>query len=84
VLDLIRQLGARGISVLVVSHNLVDVFAVADRLAVLYLGQMVSTGPITEYDTQSAVELMTTGTLSNPDRAVTPTASADGATEPTG
>ena len=82
VLDLIRQLGARGISVLVVSHNLVDVFAVADRLAVLYLGQMVSTGPITEYDTQSAVELMTTGTLSNPDRAVTPT--ADGATEPTG
>ena len=65
VLELIRRLGARGISVLVVSHNLVDVFAVADRLAVLYLGQLVSSGPITEYDTQSAVELMTTGTLSH-------------------
>jgi D-xylose transport system ATP-binding protein len=39
VLDLIRRLGERGIAVLVVSHNLSDVFAVADRLAVLYLGR---------------------------------------------
>jgi len=61
VLDLIRRLGERGIAVLVVSHNLSDVFSVADRLAVLYLGSLVSSGPITEYDTQSAVELITTG-----------------------
>ena len=61
VLDLIRRLGARGIAVLVISHNLNDVFAVADRLAVLYLGQLVSSGPIADYDTQSAVELITTG-----------------------
>ena len=61
VLDLIRRLGERGISVLVVSHNLSDVFSVADRLAVLYLGSLVSSGPIAEYDTQSAVELITTG-----------------------
>ena len=61
VLDLIRRLGARGIAVLVISHNLNDVFAVADRLAVLYLGQLVSSGPIAEYDTQRAVELVTTG-----------------------
>jgi ABC-type sugar transport system ATPase subunit len=66
VLDLIRRLGSRGIAVLVVSHNLTDVFAVADRLAVLYLGELVSTGPITEYDTQSAVELVTTGALAHP------------------
>jgi ABC-type sugar transport system ATPase subunit len=68
VLELIRNLGARGISVLVISHNLVDVFAVADRLAVLYLGQLVSSGPIGDYDTQSAVELVTTGALDHPDR----------------
>ena len=63
VLDLIRRLGERGIAVLVVSHNLTDVFSVADRLAVLYLGSLVSSGPIAEYDTQSVVELITTGHL---------------------
>jgi ABC-type sugar transport system ATPase subunit len=61
VLDLIRRLGERGIAVLVISHNLSDVFSVADRLAVLYLGSLVSSGPIDDYDTQSAVELITTG-----------------------
>jgi ABC-type sugar transport system ATPase subunit len=61
VLDLIRRLGERGIAVLVVSHNLTDVFAVADRLAVLYLGTLVDSGPIADYDTQRAVELITTG-----------------------
>ena len=63
VLDLIKRLASRGIAVLVISHNLTDVFAVADRLAVLNLGHLVSTGPISDYDTQSAVELITTGRL---------------------
>jgi ABC-type sugar transport system ATPase subunit len=62
VLDLIRRLSERGIAVLVVSHNLADVFQVADRLAVLYLGRLVTAGPISEFDTASAVDLMTTGT----------------------
>ena len=62
VLDLIRQLASQGIAVLVISHNLTDVFRVADRLAVLYLGRLVSTGPIADYDTSSAVHWMTTGT----------------------
>jgi D-xylose transport system ATP-binding protein len=61
VLDLIKRLSERGIAVLVVSHNLTDVFQVADRLAVLYLGQLVSVGPISDYDTASAVDLMTSG-----------------------
>jgi ABC-type sugar transport system ATPase subunit len=61
VLELIASLARRGIAVLVVSHNLTDVFQVADRLAVLYLGRLVSTGPASEYDTPSAVDLMTTG-----------------------
>ena len=61
VLDLITRLAKRGIGVLVVSHNLPDVFQVADRLAVLYLGRLVSAGPISDYDTASTVDLMTTG-----------------------
>jgi ABC-type sugar transport system ATPase subunit len=61
VLDLIETLASRGIGVLVISHNLSDVFRVADRLAVLYLGKLAAEGPIAEFDTQSAVELMTTG-----------------------
>ena len=69
VLDLIRRLADRGIAVLVVSHNLTDVFQVADRMAVLYLGGLVSVGPASEYDTASVVELMTTGGLERNGRA---------------
>jgi len=61
VLDLITRLAGRGIGVIVVSHNLTDVFQVADRLAVLYLGRLVSTGPAADYDAASTVDLMTTG-----------------------
>jgi ABC-type sugar transport system ATPase subunit len=64
VLSLIRKLSSRGIAVLVISHNLNDVFAVADRIAVLHLGRMAEQGPVGEFDTQSAVELITTGTRS--------------------
>jgi ABC-type sugar transport system ATPase subunit len=75
VIELIRTLGARGIAVIVISHNLNEVFAIADRLAVLYLGRMVSSGPIAEYDLQRAVELITTGQL-----AGTQSRESDGAT----
>ena len=61
VLELIETLAGRGIGVLVISHNLTEIFRVADRLAVLYLGKLVAEGPIGDFDTQSAVELMTTG-----------------------
>jgi ABC-type sugar transport system ATPase subunit len=61
VLDLIKTLASRGIAVLVISHNLNDVFAVADRIAVLHLGTLISSGPASDYDTASAVELITTG-----------------------
>jgi ABC-type sugar transport system ATPase subunit len=61
VLELIKTLAGRGVAVMLVSHNLIDVFQVADRIAVLYLGQMVAQGPASAYDTQSLVEYMTTG-----------------------
>ena len=63
VLDLIGSLKSRGIGVVVISHNLTDVFQVADRIAVLYLGRLATVGPKPQFDTQSIVELMTTGTL---------------------
>jgi D-xylose transport system ATP-binding protein len=65
VLDLIERLASRGIAVLVISHNLTDVFRVADRIAILYLGRMVSAGPVSNYDTSSTVHWMTTGTAPN-------------------
>jgi D-xylose transport system ATP-binding protein len=39
VLALVRRLSDRGLGVVLVSHNLADVFAVADRIAVLRLGR---------------------------------------------
>ncbi len=65
VLDLIKTLSGRGVAVLVVSHNMVDVFEVADRIAVMYLGNCVVQGPASDFNRQSAVEWMTTGDLSN-------------------
>ena len=62
VLDLIRRLKSQGIAVIVISHNLNDVMSVADRLAVLQLGHVVAVGPKERFDTESIVDLMTTGT----------------------
>ncbi|MGH3499176.1 MAG: ATP-binding cassette domain-containing protein [Nocardioidaceae bacterium] len=62
VLDLIKRLSGQGIAILFVSHNLTDVFEVADRIAVLRLGRLAEEGPLSAYDTQSVVELITTGT----------------------
>jgi D-xylose transport system ATP-binding protein len=62
VLSLIKTLSGRGVAVLVISHNLNDVFEVADRIAVLYLGRLVASAPASEFDRQSVVEYMTTGT----------------------
>lgn len=42
VLNLVRRLADRGIAVVIISHNLADVFKVADDIAVLYLGNMVA------------------------------------------
>ena len=61
VLDLVKRLRDRGLAVMVISHNLNDVFEVADRIAVLHLGRMVAEGPAADFDRQSVVEYMTTG-----------------------
>ena len=48
VLNLVRRLADQGVAVVLISHNLADVFAVADDIAVLYLGQMVAQVATTE------------------------------------
>jgi D-xylose transport system ATP-binding protein len=42
VLQLVRRLADSGVGVIMISHNLSDVFAVSDRISVLYLGRMVA------------------------------------------
>jgi D-xylose transport system ATP-binding protein len=42
VLNLVRRLADQGVAVIIISHNLADVFAVADHISVLYLGHMVA------------------------------------------
>ena len=75
VLDLVRRLRDRGLAVMIISHNLNDVFEVADRIAVLYLGRMVAQKPASQFDRQSIVQYMTTGTeFRVSDAATAPTA----------
>jgi ABC-type sugar transport system ATPase subunit len=61
VLDLIRRLKDHGLAVMVISHNLNDIFEVADRIAILHLGRMVAQDRVSAFDRQSAVDYMTTG-----------------------
>jgi ABC-type sugar transport system ATPase subunit len=62
VVGLITQLANSGHGVIMISHNLNDVFQVADRIAVLYLGRLAAVGPASDFDRTSVVEFMTTGT----------------------
>ncbi len=61
VLSLIKRLASQGVAVILVSHNLNDVFEVADRIVILHLGHMVAQGPASEFDRASVVDYMTTG-----------------------
>jgi ABC-type sugar transport system ATPase subunit len=64
VLALVRRLADRGHAVLLVSHNMNDVFEVADRIAVLHLGRMVAVHAAADIDKQIVVDLMTSGASS--------------------
>jgi ABC-type sugar transport system ATPase subunit len=66
VLDLIRRLADRGVAVIVISHNMNDVFQVADRIAVLHLGRLAAVRPAAELDHRSVVDLMTGGSSDRP------------------
>ena len=59
VLQLILRLRDQGLAVMVVSHNLADVFRVADRIAVLRLGALAADLDASHADRQQVVGLMT-------------------------
>jgi D-xylose transport system ATP-binding protein len=60
VLRLVRRLADRGLAVVLISHNLNDVFAVADRISVLYLGRMAAQVKAKDVTSNQVVELITT------------------------
>src|SRR5436305_1857787 len=65
VLDLVRRLADTGHAVVFISHNMVDVFEVADRVAALYLGRVAADVPISEVDCPRVIELITAGRSGN-------------------
>jgi D-xylose transport system ATP-binding protein len=77
VLDLVRRLAERGLGVVIISHNLHDIFDVADRITVLRLGQRVALFERSETDQQEVVHAITAGTLDHvPGMATTEAAEA--------
>jgi D-xylose transport system ATP-binding protein len=65
VLDLVRRLADTGHAVVFISHNMVDVFEVADRVAALYLGRVAADVPISTVDRGQVIELITAGRSGN-------------------
>jgi D-xylose transport system ATP-binding protein len=61
VLDLVRRLAEQGLGVVLISHNMADVFEVSDRIACLYLGRMVAQVPARDVSHSQIVELITAG-----------------------
>lgn len=63
VLDLTRRLADRGLGVVVISHNLHDIFDVSDRITVLRLGHKVAQFVAAETSQQEVVHAITAGNL---------------------
>lgn len=61
VLKLVRQLADNGLAVIVISHNLNDVFQVADNIAAMYLGTMAAQVEKNSVSQSDVVRLITTG-----------------------
>src|SRR5918998_6599857 len=63
VLDLVRRLGEQGLAVVIVTHNMHDVFEVANRITVLRLGQNVAEFDTKDVTQAKVVEAITAGAL---------------------
>jgi D-xylose transport system ATP-binding protein len=61
VLELVKRLAHQGLAVVLISHNLSDVFAVADRITVLRLGRHVGEYMSADTNQQQIVEAITAG-----------------------
>jgi D-xylose transport system ATP-binding protein len=64
VLDLVKRLGQQGLAVVLISHNLHDIFEVADSITVLRLGQNVAEYKRADVTQTQVVEAITAGKLS--------------------
>jgi ABC-type sugar transport system ATPase subunit len=61
VLALVRRLGEQGLAVVIISHNLHDIFETADRITVLRLGRNVGIFDRRSTTQQAVVEAITAG-----------------------
>ncbi len=61
VLDLVRRLADQGLGVVIITHNMVDVFEVADRIVPLFLGRVTADLAKSETTHSQVVELITAG-----------------------
>jgi D-xylose transport system ATP-binding protein len=65
VIDLVRRLADQGLGVVLISHNMADVFEVADRICALYLGRVAAEVRASEVSHGQVVELITAGRSGN-------------------
>ena len=61
VLDLVKRLAERGLAVVLISHNLHDIFEVADRITVLRLGRDIAVYEREKTTQQEVVHAITAG-----------------------
>ncbi len=61
VLDLVRRLADNGLGVVLISHNMVDVMEVSDRITALFLGRVAADIKTSETNHSQIVELITAG-----------------------
>jgi D-xylose transport system ATP-binding protein len=61
VLDLVRRLADNGLGVVLISHNMVDVLEVSDRITTLFLGRVAADLAASETNHGQIVELITAG-----------------------
>ena len=65
VLQLVRRLADNGLGVVLISHNMNEVFAVADRIVALHLGRTAAQVKTTDVTHSQIVELITAGRSGN-------------------
>lgn len=63
--ELIQELNEQGISIIVISHNLEEIFGLTDRITVLRSGERVGTVPADAVTKNDIVTMMVSGTMPN-------------------
>jgi ribose transport system ATP-binding protein len=70
--DVIHRLKSHGISVIVISHRLEDIFAVADRVLVMKRGRVIGGRVMQHTDMDEVLQMIVTGTAEGPTAAAAP------------